>query len=152
MTYKIRGRRFEEFDVGEEFTTACRTITESDVVTFAGLSGDFNPIHMDREFADNTPLKGRVAHGMLIESIATGLGNQLGIFEGTTIAVLSMTINYKGPVKFGDTIHLRLKVTEKKETSKPDRGIVMFQTDVLNQKDEIVIDGQWVVMMARKGE
>lgn len=150
MAYEIRGKTFDEFNVDEEFTTASRTITESDVVTFAGLSGDFNPIHMDKEFADNTPLKGRVAHGMLIESIATGLGNQLGIFEGTTIAVLSMTINYKAPVKFGDTIHLQLKVLEKKETSKPDRGIVSFQTNVLNQRDEIVIDGQWLVLMARK--
>lgn len=150
MGYKIRGKTFDEFNVGDEFFTASRTITESDVVTFAGLSGDFNPIHMDREFADNSPLKGRVAHGMLVKSIATGLGNQLGIFEGTTIAVLSMTINYKGPVKFGDTIHLELKVIEKKETSKPQRGIVTFQTDIKNQKDELVIDGQWIVMMARK--
>lgn len=152
MAYNIRGRKFDEFNVGEEFTTASRTITESDVVTFAGLSGDFNPIHMDKEFADRTPLEGRVAHGILIASIATGLGNQLGIFEGTTIAVLSMTINYKAPVKFGDTIHLQLTVSEKKETSKPDRGIVIFQTNVLNQRDETVIDGQWVVMMARKSQ
>jgi acyl dehydratase len=150
MTYKIRGRNFDEFEIGEEFTTARRTVTESDVVTFAGLSGDFNPIHMDREFADSSPLKGRVAHGILVASIATGLGNQLGVFEGTTIAVLSMTINYKGAVKFGDTVHLQLKVSEKKESSKPERGIVTFQTNVLNQRDETVIDGQWVVMMTRK--
>ena len=134
----------------EKFTTASRTITESDVVTFAGQSCDFNPIHIDSEFADKTPLKGRVAHGMLVESIATGLGNQLGIYEGTTIAVLSMTINYKAPVKFGDTIHLQLTVLEMKETSKPERGIVTFRTNVLNQRNETVIDGQWVVMMARK--
>ena len=150
MAYKIRGKTFDEFEVEQESTTASRTITESDVVTFAGLSGDFNPIHMDKEFAEKTPLKGRVAHGILIASIATGLGNQLGIFEGTTIAVLGMTFNYKGPVKFGDTIHLQLKVSEKKETSKPERGIVTFHTNILNQRDETVIDGQWVVMMARK--
>lgn len=153
MVYKMRGMTFDEFEVGQEFTTASRTVTESDVVTFAGLSGDFNPIHMDREFAQNTPLEGRVAHGMLVESIATGLGNQLGIYEGTTIAVLSMTINYKGAVKFGDTIHLVITVSEKKETSKPGRGIVTFQTNVMNQRDETVIDGQWVVMMVRnKGD
>jgi acyl dehydratase len=150
MVYEIRGKTFDEFNVGDEFTTASRTITESDVVTFAGLSGDFNPIHMDKEFADNSPLKGRVAHGMLVESIATGLGNQLGIYEGTTIAVLSITINFKGTVKFGDTIHLKLTVTDKKESSKPGRGVVTFQTTVLNQRDETVIDGQWVVMMTRK--
>ena len=150
MAYKIRGRTYDEFSEGEEFTTASRTITESDVVTFAGLSGDFNPIHMDKEFAEGTPLKGRVAHGILIASIATGLGNQLAIFEGTTIAVLSMTINYKAPVKFQDTIYLQLEVLEKKETSKPGRGIVIFQTNEMNQRDEVVIDGQWVVMMTRK--
>jgi acyl dehydratase len=150
MGYEIRGKNFDEFNVGDKFFTASRTITESDVVTFAGLSGDFNPIHMDKEFADSSPLKSRVAHGMLVESIATGLGNQLGIFEGTTIAVLNMTINYKGPVKFGDTIHLELTVSEKKESSKPTRGIVTFQTEIKNQKDELVIDGQWVVMMTRK--
>lgn len=152
MTYKMRGMTFDDFEVGQEFTTASRTITESDVVTFAGLSGDFNPIHIDKEFAQNTPLEGRVAHGMLVESIATGLGNQLGIYEGTTIAVLSMTINYKGAVKFGDTIHLVITVSEKKETSKPGRGIVTFHTDVMNQRNETVIDGQWVVMMVRKKE
>ena len=152
MAYKMRGMTFDDFEIGQNFTTASRTITESDVVTFAGLSGDFNPIHIDREFADNTPLGGRVAHGMLVESIATGLGNQLGIYEGTTIAVLSMMINYKGAVKFGDTIHLVITVSEKKETSKPGRGIVTFQTNVMNQRDETVIDGQWVVMMVRKKE
>lgn len=150
MAYKMRGKTYDEFNVGDEFTTASRTITEGDVVTFAGLSGDFNPIHIDKEFAEKTPLKGRVAHGILIASVATGLGNQLGIFEGTTIAVLSMTINYKAPVKFEDTVRLQLKVLEKKETSKPDRGIVTFQTNVLNQRDETVIDGHWVVMMTRK--
>ena len=150
MTYKFKGKTFNEFKVGDEFTTASRTITEADVVTFAGLSGDFNPIHMDKEFAEKTPIKGRLAHGMLVFSIATGLGNQLGIYEGTTIAVLSMTINFKGPVKMGDTIHVEIKVIEKKESSKPDRGVVIFQTDVKNQRDEVVIDGQWVVLMTRK--
>jgi acyl dehydratase len=149
MGYKSRGKTFDEFNVGDEFFTASRTVTEADVVTFAGLSGDFNPIHIDKEFAEKTPLKGRLAHGMLVFSMATGLGNQLGIYEGTTIAVLSMTINFKGPVKLGDTIHVEIKVVEKKETSKPERGIVIFQTDVKNQKDDIVIDGQWVVMMTR---
>jgi acyl dehydratase len=150
MGYEIRGKTFDEFNVGDEFFTASRTVTESDVVTFAGLSGDFNPIHMDKEFAEKTPIKGRLAHGMLVFSIATGLGNQLGIYEGTTIAVLSMTINFKGPVKLGDTIHVEIKVTDKKESSKPDRGIITFQTNILNQRDETVIDGQWLVLMTRK--
>lgn len=150
MAYKMRGKNFDEFNENDEFTTASRTVTEGDVSTFAGLSGDFNPLHVDDDFAQKTPLGGRVAHGMLVASMATGMANQLGIFEGTTIALLSMTINYKGAVKFGDTIHLVLKVAEKKETSKPGRGIVTFATDIKNQRDETVIDGQWIVMLTRK--
>ena len=149
MAYKLKGKTFDEFKVGNEFTTASRTITEADVVNFAGLSGDFNPLHTDEEFGKSTPFKGRVAHGMLSVAIATGLANQLGIFEGTTIALLSMTINYKGAVMLGDTIHLELKVAEKKETSKDDKGIVTFDTIVYNQDNKPIVEGQWVVMLQR---
>ena len=149
MVYKFKGKTFNEFKVGDEFTTASRTITEADVVNFAGLSGDFNPLHTDEEFGKKTPFKGRVAHGMLSVAVATGLANQLGIFEGTTVALLSMIINYKGVAKFGDTIHLVLKVTEMKETSKGDKGIITFDTIVYNQNDEPIVDGQWVLMMRK---
>ena len=149
MAYKFKGKTFDEFKVGDEFTTASRTITESDVVSFAGLSGDFNPLHTDEEFGKLTPFKGRVAHGMLSVAIATGLANQLGIFEGTTVALLSMTISYKGAAKFGDTIHLVLKVVDKKETTKGDKGIVTFDTIVYNQNDDPIVEGQWVVMLRK---
>jgi len=147
MVYNYKGKKFNEFNVGDKFTTASRTITETDVVNFAGLSGDFNPIHTNEELGKLTPFKGRIAHGMLSVAVATGLANQLGIFEGTTIALLSMTINYKGAVKFGDTIHLELNVAEKKETSKDDRGIVTFDTIIYKQKDESIVEGQWIVML-----
>jgi len=149
MAYKFKGKTFDEFKIGDEFTTASRTITEADVVNFAGMSGDFNPLHTDEEFGKKTPFKGRVAHGMLSVAVATGLANQLGIFEGTTVALLSMMINYKGVVKFGDTIHLVLKVTEMKETSKGDKGIITFETTVYNQNDEPIVDGQWILMMRK---
>lgn len=149
MAYKFKGKTFDEFKVGDEFTTTSRTITETDVVNFAGLSGDFNPLHTNEEFGKSTPFKGRVAHGMLSVAIATGLANQLGIFEGTTVALLSMTISYKGAAKFGDTIHLVLKVVDKKETSKGDKGIVTFDTIVYNQNDDPIVEGQWVVMLRK---
>ena len=149
MVYKFKGKTFDEFKVGDEFTTASRTITETDVVNFAGLSGDYNPLHTDEEFGKSTPFKGRVAHGMLSVAIATGLANQLGIFEGTTVALLSMTISYKGAAKFGDTIHLVLKVVDKKETSKGDKGIVTFDTIVYNQNDNPIVEGQWLVMLRK---
>lgn len=149
MTYQSRGRTFDQFELGEVITTARRTITEADVVNFAGLAGDYNPLHTDEEFAKETPFGTRIAHGMLIASIATGLANQLGVFEGTTIALMEQTVRYKGAVLPGDTIYLELQVADKKETSKPDRGVLTVETTVKNQRDEAVIEGQWVLLMRR---
>lgn len=151
MEYKFQGKRYEEFKIGEEYTTAARTITEADISTFAGLSGDYNPLHTNEEFANKTPLKSRIAHGMLTASISTGLANQSRIFEGTTIAVLSMTFRYTGVVRPGDTIKLIFSPREMKESSKPGRGIITFDIKVVNQREEDVIKGEWVVMMV-KGE
>ena len=148
MGYKFRGRTFDEFEENEVITTASRTVTEADVMNFAGVSGDFNPLHTDEIFMAKSPFGTRIAHGMLV--IATGLANQMGDFEGTTIAVLNMNIAYKGAVKPGDTIRLKLVVGEKKESSKPDRGIIIFNNEVLNQNDEVVIETQWTIMMSRK--
>jgi acyl dehydratase len=121
------------------------------VVNFAGLSGDFNPLHTDAEFGRQTPFGERIAHGMLVAAMASGMANWTGIFEGTTLALLEQVIRYKGVVKLGDTVHLELEVGDKRETSKPDRGVVRFNTRVLNQRDEVVIEGEWVLLMKRRG-
>lgn len=149
MDYVLKGKKYDEFSVADEFMTASRTITEGDVSLFAGLSGDFNPLHTDEEYAKKTPFEGRVAHGILSLAVATGLANQLGIFEGTTIALINMTIRFTGVVKFNDTIRLKLTVADKKETSKPDRGVVIFDFNVLNQEDKNVLEGQWIIMLKR---
>ena len=149
--YKERGLTFDDFNPGDAFATARRTITESDVASFAGISGDFNPLHTDEETMKDSPFKGRIAHGMLIASVATGLANQLGIFEGTTIALLEMTFKFTGAVRFGDTVRLVLTVASKKESSKPDRGVVTFGAAVKNQRGETVVDSQWVVLLKRRG-
>jgi acyl dehydratase len=147
-----RGLTFEQFEVGDTYVSQSRTVTEADVVAFAGLSGDFNPLHMDALFASQTPFGERIAHGMLIASMATGMSNWTGVFEGTTIALMEQVIRYKGAVKLGDTIHLELSVAAKKETSKSDRGVVTFDTQVINQEGTTVIEGQWVLMMRREAE
>ncbi len=144
-----RGLTFDQFEVGAAFRSSARTVTETDVVAFAGLSGDFNPLHTDSTFASATPYGERIAHGMLIAAMATGMANWTGIFEGTTLALMEQLIQYKGPVKFGDTVHLRLTVAEKKATSKPDRGVVIFATQVVNQDGQAVLDGKWTLMMRR---
>ncbi len=149
MADQQRGLTFDQFNLGDVFTSQARTVTETDVVNFAGLSGDFNPLHTDEEFGKSTPFGARIAHGMLVASMATGMANWSGVFEGTTIALMEQVIRYKGAVMFGDTVHLELTVAEKKETSKPNRGIVKFDTAVVNQDGKAVIEGQWTLMMAR---
>jgi len=150
MAYEMRGKYYEDFNEGDVITTARRTITEADVAAFAGISGDFNPLHTDEEFMKTTPFGGRIAHGLLTVSIATGLINQLGVFEGTNLALLNMNIKYTGVVKFGDTIRMELKTLEKKESSKPGKGVITYQANVLNQKDETVVEMEWVLLMKRK--
>lgn len=149
MAYQPRGLSFDQFNLGDVFVCQARTVTEADTVNFAGVSGDYNPLHTDEEFGKTTPFGGRIAHGVLGLAIATGQANQLGVFEGTTMALMQQTVKYVGAIKFGDTIHLELKVAEKKETSKPDRGIVTFDATVLNQNGKAVIESQWVLMMKR---
>ena len=105
-----RGKRFSEFEEGMAFTSVGRTITETDVVMFAGLSGDHNPSPTDQTFVEKTPFRRRIAHGMLYASISTGLGQPLGIFEGNTRALIGQTFSYRAPVFFDDTIRRRLTV------------------------------------------
>lgn len=144
-----RGLTFDEFEIGDRYQSQARTVTEADVVAFAGISGDFNPLHTDAEFGKSTPFGERIAHGMLLVAIATGMANWTGVFEGTTIALMEQLIRYKGVVKFGDTIHLELEVMEKTPTSKPDRGVVKYAARVINQRGEVVIDGVWTLLMKR---
>jgi acyl dehydratase len=146
-----RGLNFEQFQIGDRFASQGRTVTEADVVAFAGLSGDFNPLHTDASFAQATPFGERIAHGMLVAAMASGMANWTGVFEGTTLALMEQSLRYKGVVRFGDTVHLELQVADKKETSKPDRGVVTFEARVINQKGEAVIDGQWTLLMRRGG-
>ncbi len=148
--YKPRGLYYEDFEVGVSHCTARRTVTEADVVAFAGLSGDFNPLHTDEEFGKSTPFGSRVAHGVLTLAMATGLTNQLAIYEGTTLALMELTMRFTGAVKFGDTIHVLLTPASKKEHKKPDRGFVVFDLEIKNQRDETVLAGSWTCLQRRR--
>lgn len=141
-----RGHTFSQFAVGQRFVSVGRTITETDVVMFAGISGDYNPLHTDATFAEKTPFKQRIAHGMLSASVSTGLGQTLGIFEGTTLALMGQTFDYKGPVFFGDTIRLGLTVDSTTASSKGGKGVVVFRSEILKQDDSVVITGTWTVL------
>ena len=144
----MRGRYFEEFEVGEAFTTIGRTITEADVVAFAGLSGDFTQIHTDEEYARTTVFGRRVAQGLLVLSIASGLRMRLGITEGTLVALLGLEDwRFRAPVFIGDTVHVRMETVEKRLTSEQGRGIVTPAVQVVNQRDEIVQGGRILIMI-----
>jgi acyl dehydratase len=144
------GRYFEEFTEGEEFTTPSRTVTEADIVNFACLSGDFNPLHIDEEFAKKTMFGGRIAHGLLGLAIYTGLMHQLDLVPGTVLAFMGLNWRFTGPIRAGDTITGKIKVKEKKETKKADRGIINFEGWIINQRGERVEEGELTLMMARK--
>jgi len=151
MHYKVRGRTFDEFEIDEEIVSGARTITEADVVNFACLSGDFHPEHMNEEYAKKGLLGERIAHGLLVLSIAIGLLNQTGAFEGTTIAVREMGVRFLKAVKFGDTIRAVQKVVNKQETRKQDRGILKSLVVVLNQDDQTVLEADLVLLLYRQG-
>jgi acyl dehydratase len=145
------GKYFDEFSIGDTWDSPGRTITEADLVIFAGFSGDFNPVHTDEEYAKTTQFGKRIFHGPGAFALATGLESRVGIKEGTAIAFLGMTWNLKAPIYIGDTIRVRETVAAKRETKKPDRGIITFDVQILTHRDEVSQDGQWVVMFKRLG-
>jgi 3-hydroxybutyryl-CoA dehydratase len=147
----MRGRYFDEFAVGETLVTGRRTIDGGDVSRFAGLTGDFNPLHIDAEFAKTTPFGERVAHGILTLAVSNGQQNLGGWFEGTTLALLGLDrLKFMAPVRFGDTVRTEMTVTDVRPSSKPDRGVVVFDVAVRNQRDETVCSYQETVLMRRK--
>ncbi len=139
---------FEDFTVGEEWVTPRRTITEADLLMFSGLTGDFNPIHTDEEFAKTTAFGTRIFHGPAAFAVATGLESRLGIKEGTAIAFLGMDWNLKAPIMIGDTIHVFQRVESVRPTSKGGRGIVVFWVEIRKQDGTVCQDGEWKVMFS----
>lgn len=132
----------EDLTAGDAFTSAARTITESDVVAFAGLSGDFNPIHTDVEFARDTPYGQRVVYGLLGLSMLTGLLDRTGLFSGTAIAMLGIRDwTFTAPLFIGDTIRFRLTIVDVRRARSGDRGVVQRYFELINQRDEVVQKG-----------
>jgi len=146
-----RGMYFEEFEVGQRVVSAGRTVTESDIVNFAGLSGDYNQIHTDAAFSQNSPFGQRVAHGLLGLSIASGLAVQTGVMEGTVIAFREIN-NWKfiKPIFIGDTIHVVMEILETRPLRRIGGGAIVIELDVKNQNDDTVMKGTWTVLIASK--
>jgi acyl dehydratase len=147
----VEGRQyFEDIEVGAEYVSPGRTVTEADIVAFAGLSGDYNVLHTDAEFMKTSIFGERIAHGLLGLAISSGLGARAVPRPFATIAFLGLRWRFKGPIKIGDTIKVRLAVSGKRDTSKPDRGIVTIQRSVVNQRGEVVQEGDTEIMVERR--
>jgi 3-hydroxybutyryl-CoA dehydratase len=146
--YRFRGKGYEDWEIGEEFVTGARTITEGDIVTFAGLSGDWSATHTNDVYGRSTIFKSRIAYGNVTFIVSTGLLAQTLLFEGTAMALLDMKISYQEPVRFEDTIYCRFKAVEKRRSQTAGRGIVTFQVLVFNQKDEQVAEERLIFLVA----
>lgn len=146
--YKFPGKTFDEWEVGKEFVTGARTITEADIINFAGLSGDWSATHTNDVYGKSTIYGSRIAYGNVTFIVSTGLLAQTLMFEGTTLALLDFRISYQEPVRFEDTIYCRFTVTEKRPTKKPDHGLITVHVLVHNQNDEQVAEETLVFLVS----
>ena len=144
------GLYYEDFEPDRAVVTRGRTVSEGDITLFAGLVGDFNPLHVDEEFCSETPFKGRIAHGPLTLAMAIGLMSQQNLIDGTTTGLLGLTWSFSAPVKIGDTIHALITLVSKRPTKDPARGIVVLRLEVLNQGGKTVQIGEMTLMMKRQ--
>ena len=144
-------RYYEDIAVGEEYESPGRTVTETDIVLFAGLSGDYNVLHTDAELMKTSIFGERIAHGLL------GLAIQSGLFSRATqayasVAFVGMRWKFKGPIKIGDTVRLRARVSAKHDDGKPDRGQITVQRTVVNQRGEVVQEGETDLLVEKRGQ
>lgn len=143
-----RGMYFEEFEPGQKLVSAARTVTETDIVMFAGLTGDFNQIHVDAEYSKTTPFGARVAHGLLGLSIASGLLVQTGMMEGTIMAFREINEwKFIKPIYIGDTVHVETEVKETKALPRIGGGSINLVLDLKNQKGETLMKGSWTALI-----
>ena len=147
-----RGVYYEDIELGQKLVTRGRTITEADIVAFAGLTGDYNPMHTDAEYMKGSAFGQRIAHGMLTLSYAVGQAYQLGFMERTVIAFRGLEMKFSLPVFIGDTLHVELVVLEKKEARRLGGGTVTLEVKIINQDGKTVQSGTWTVILASKPE
>lgn len=142
-----RGLYFEEFEIGATMRTRGRTITEADLVHFAALTGDFNPMHTDAEYSSGSFMGQRVAHGMLVASYAVGQAYQLGILERTVLGFRGLEMKFSSPVTIGDTIHAELKVRETKAARRLGGGVVTLDIRIVKQDGAVAQKGSLSLLM-----
>jgi acyl dehydratase len=148
----VLGLWYEDFQIGEERLSPGRTITESDLGNFAGLTGDFSQVHTDEEFCKKTEFGTRIAHGLFGLSIAQGLAWRTNYTQGTGVASLGWDKwRFKRPIMIGDTVRARWRATDKRESrSKSGMGIITEFVELVNQRGEVVQDGEHITMIRKR--
>ena len=144
---------FEDIPLNHTFRSTGRTITEADIVNFAGLSADYNPLHVDAHYAAGTPLHGRVAQGLLVLSIATGLTTRLPIYAriGTSVRGLkTVNCSWPKPTRIGDTLYGELVYTDASAAADSSLGEATLWRNARNQDGDIVLESEWKVLMLRR--
>ena len=137
---------FDDLEIGQEYQSVSRTVTEADIVTFAGFSGDFNSIHIDHEFAKKTPFRRPIAHGFAVFSIASGLSTHAP--STRTVALLAVRDwKFVAPVFIGDTIRIETKVVEKTLKGRGKRGEILWHRHILNQENKVVQEGHMMTLV-----
>jgi len=140
---------FEDIQLGEQYTSPGRTVTEADIVIFAGLSGDYNVLHTDAEHMKASLFGERIAHGLLGLSIQQGLLDR--VVPGQAVGPLAaVKWKFKGPIKIGDTIHVEARVTAKRAGEQPGWGVVTVARRVVNQRGEVVQEGETDHLVGRR--
>ena len=154
MAYNVSlmSKYYEDLNIGDEFVSPIsRTITETDVVNFVSLSGMYEPLFIDEEYAKKTPFGKRIAPGLLTLAISLGLSIRLGLTDKTALGLLGMDrMQWPAPVSMGDTVSCIVKVINKRETSKPDRGIIVYKHTVRNQRGETVLEYERTQLIRRR--
>lgn len=149
-TKKERGRYFEEFEIGDTMITEEHVVTAKEIMAFARLSGDDNPMHTDPEYTKTHMFGQPVAHGLLILSLASGLAWRLGFMRETVLAFRDLEWKFSRPVFIGDRIRIKAEVFQRKAMRRLGGGAVIFDVKVLNQDDDIVQRGKWNVLVKSK--
>ncbi|PSP91386.1 monoamine oxidase [Halobacteriales archaeon QH_8_68_33] len=153
MPYSYEPHHFEDFEVGQTFESVGRTVTETDFVMHSALAGDWTELHTNAEYAADGPFGERIAHGPMTFVQATGLVYRMGIVERTAVAFVGMNyMDLPNPVHIGDTISLDLEVTDKKEVSRDDAGLVVLDGTVTNQDDTVVLEGDMKFLIERRAD